>query len=421
MSKYIKAKLKSYQKDAVRFHLSVKYSINALEMGLGKTLVAITTSLIRGHTTLVVCPAFLAQNWADEINKFSAEKQRVTILKKRMEPNGSDFYIVSYTSFMNSMDVWKDVDCLICDEVHYLKNTGAQRTKRVHQYLKKYRPARFMGLSGTPIKNNVQEFWSILRLCHYGGEYGEFDKYPTEWLFCKDFALKIPNPYSPKGWDWGGMQNPEELKRVIKPVYHRLRASQVLDLPESTYRHIKVGDKSKNDKALEAAWKSYQGGDKDSFATAKAVNALSKVKHTIELVKQITEQNKKVVVFTDHRHAWREIADGLKTSLRVSGETPPDVRSEYVNVFNSSKKAEVIVGTFGAMGVGFNMTSAHHMIINDYPWVPADLDQAEKRIKRIGQEHPCFYYYMFASDMDQYIFRALKEKKKLVTEAIDET
>lgn len=426
MSRHLKFDLKPHQKDAVRFHLQTRYSINALEMGLGKTLVAIATALIRGYTTLVVCPSFLAQNWRDEIHKFSANPQKVTNLTSRMKPNGSNFYIVSYTSFLNSMDVWEDIDCLVCDEVHYLKNTGAQRTKRVHQYLKKFTPKMFMGLSGTPIKNNVAEFWSILKLCHYGGGYGEFDRYPNEWTFCKDFALKIPNPYNPKGWDWGGMQNVKLLKEVIRPVYFRRRAKDVLDLPESVHRFVKIKSKSKHDKALKEAWKKYSSGDKDenSFASAKAVNALSKVKQTVELAQQVMDSGKKVVIFTDHVQAANEIVNALnKKKIElvspITGGTYVMARHQILERFKTDDRINFIVGTFGAMSVGLNITEAHHMIINDYPWVPADLDQAEKRIKRMGQNNTCFYYYLFSSDMDQYIFQALKEKKKIVTEVID--
>lgn len=415
----LKVSLYAHQKEAVRFHLQNPYSINAFQMGLGKTLVGITTALIKGHTTLVVCPAFLTHNWRDEINKYSKIPQKITILKDRIKPNGSQFYLVSYDSFMRSMDLWKEIDFLICDEVHYLKNKSAQRTKRIHKYIKDHKPSRFMGLSGTPIKNNIQEFWSILKLCHYGGHYPEFDKYSTDWLWCRDFALKIPNRHSPKGWDWGGLQNPRELKNVIAPVYIRKRTEQVLDLPKQIRKFIRLKDKSKHDKELEKAWKHYAGknADKESFATAKAVNALSKVKATIELAKELIDEGQKVVVFTDHVQSGKMISEALKCRL-IHGQVSMDARHEFVGKFSSKDKA--IVGTIGAMSVGLNLTEACHMIFNDYPWVPADMEQAEKRIHRIGQDSTCFYHYMFSSDMDQYIYRALREKKKIVTEATDD-
>ena len=421
MPKLLNYKLHDYQKDAVRFHIRVPYSINAFQMGLGKTLVAIATSLIRGHTTLVVCPAFLMNNWADEIDKFLPGFQfKTTILNKRMKPNGSDFYLVSYTSFMNSMDVWEEVDFLVCDEVHYLKNLSAQRTKRVHKYVKEYRPERFLGLSGTPIKNSVPEFWSLLKLCHYGGEYGEFDDYSeSEWAFCKDFAMKIPNPHIPKGWEWGGMKNPKALRKVVKPVYLRKRTDQVIDLPKQIRKFIRIKDKAKHDAEMEKAWKSYSNQDADpkAFATIKAVNALSKVKVSIELAKEIVAEGGKVVIFTDHVQAAKEISCAVDAYC-IHGGINPQARHMYVKMFENDE-SKVLVGTIGAMSVGVNLTSASHMIINDYPWVPSDLSQAEKRIHRIGQKNTCFYHYIFASEMDQYIYKALIDKKKIVNEVID--
>jgi SNF2 family DNA or RNA helicase len=69
------------------------------------------------------------------------------------------------------------------------------------------------------------------------------------------------------------------------------------------------------------------------------------------------------------------------------------------------------------MSVGVNLTSCHHMVFNDAPWVPADMAQAEGRIHRIGQSRSCFYYYILASRVDQRIFRTLAAKRALLEKA----
>lgn len=418
MGKYLSVKAKPYQVKAVAFHIKARYSINGFEMGLGKTLIGIATSLIRGLTTLVVCPAFLTNNWKDEIEKLSVNKVKATILNSRIKPNGSQFYIVSYSSFSRIEDISQEIDFVICDEVHYLKNPTAKRTKQIHKFIETKKPEMFLGLSGTPIKNNIPEYWSILKLCHYGGNYPQFDKYDKQWAFCRDFALKIPNPYSPMGWEWGGAKNVSELVELLKPVYTRKKADNVLDLPEQVYKHIRISDKSKHDKELELAWKDYTSGnmDRDSFASAKAVNALAKVKSTIEQCQLLLDEGRKVVVFSDHVQACEEIAKALG-GKSITGKTPTDKRHEIVKEFFGD--LNVLCATIGAASTGINLYAAYDMVINDYPWVPGDLDQAEKRIHRIGQTRTCFYYYIFSSDMDYYIFQTLKKKRQIIDEVVN--
>jgi SNF2 family DNA or RNA helicase len=52
------------------------------------------------------------------------------------------------------------------------------------------------------------------------------------------------------------------------------------------------------------------------------------------------------------------------------------------------------------------------MVFNDLPWVPADLQQAEKRIHRIGQQERCFYYYVIDPGMGELIYKTLEAKIK---------
>jgi SNF2 family DNA or RNA helicase len=82
-------------------------------------------------------------------------------------------------------------------------------------------------------------------------------------------------------------------------------------------------------------------------------------------------------------------------------------------------KSVFIVATIGSMSVGVNLQAANYMVFNDYPWVPADLAQAEKRIHRIGQKSNCFYYYIFSSGVDENIFQTILDKLKITREVTD--
>jgi SNF2 family DNA or RNA helicase len=179
-----------------------------------------------------------------------------------------------------------------------------------------------------------------------------------------------------------------------------------------------MADAGEHDSALERAWESYNGGgDRTSFAAVKAVNALAKVEHTLELIKEILDSTTGVLVYSDHVQAVTKIYESLPvgTAKFITGSTSMEARDKYVDDLNHGR-IQVLVSTIGALKEGVNITGVNYQIFNDFPWVDADLEQVRKRIHRIGQTKTCFYYYLFSSKVDEYIFRALETKKKLAEE-----
>lgn len=373
-------------------------------MGLGKSLIAIATALESGvDRVLIVCPAYLIPNWNAELDKVTDVPERFTV--------------ISYASLKKIGSKFKEFSFTIWDEVHYLKNPEAQRTKLAHKLMKKHKPKFFLGLSGTPIKNKVPEFYLLLRMCYYGNRYPRFEKFAkSRWVFFNTFSNKImKNGFH----SFEGIKNVAQLKELIKPVYVRKRTKDVIDLPEMVDIDVMFKDKGKIDEHLKEAWDIYSGKKADkTFASGKAVSALAKTKYTINYVVENLEEMGKVIIFTNHVQAAEEMGKVLNFPV-VTGKTPALARIGYVESLNQGDTIG-LVATIGSLSVGFNITGVNHMVINDYPWVPADLEQAKKRIHRIGQTKTCFYHLIFATDFDRVIWRTLKKKMEIL-EAMDET
>lgn len=407
----LKCELYDYQRAGVEFALEKRYSLNGDRPGLGKTAQALALcARVNPKRVLIVCPAFLVWNWKKEIEKFLGNEHK------------DRFLIVSYDSLHKV--VFMNFNVVVCDEIHYLKSITAQRTIRLHKMIKEAKPDYFLGLSGTPIKNRVPEFYSLLKLCWYGGRYFEFDRYSeTPWKFCVDFTheKKVKIGYR-RFTKFEGVKNPERLRDLVKNVYIRRRAEDVLTLPDQIRQVVMAADKSRNDILLKAAWDAYESpkprttaGDKPPpFATAKAVNALSKIPFTIDLVRTLLPN--RVVVFSDHVQAAKKLSIELGDVAKcITGATPMDYRKKFVEELNEGK-IQVLICTIGALSVGVNLTSCNYMVFNDYPWVPADMDQCEARIHRIGQKNACLYYYVMSSEMDHRIYKTLEAKRKVISE-----
>jgi SNF2 family DNA or RNA helicase len=402
-----------FQREGIEFAYKARYSLNAFEMGLGKTPVAIATAVkANASRSLIVCPAFLIPNWINEVAKFTGEKASTDF------EDDARFHVVSYTSIGRVSEYFSRYEFVVCDEVHYAKNTEAKRTQALHRLISEHRPKYFLGLSGTPIKNRVPEFYSLLRLCWYGGKYPEFDPFSTSaWKFCMNFTHKRTKVIGGRSFtDFDGLKNPEQLRQLIKPIYIRKRVEDAISLPDQVRIEHLIADKSKTDELLKMAFEAYEGQKKSkSFASGKAISALGKVEYTVEFIVENLESAGKFVVFTDHIQSAQKLFDNLSHigCRYITGKTPVDIREKYVAAINSGE-IKILIATIGSLSVGVNLTGCSRMIFNDLPWVPADIEQAEKRIHRIGQSKKCFYYYILASRYDEYILKTLNKKRKLI-------
>ena len=398
-----KGELKTFQKEGLDFALKHPYHINNFQAGLGKTITSLAVAYETKSKTLVVCPAFLKNNWLKEIEKFT---------------EGLDITVVSYSS-LGKLDSSIDYDMVICDECHYLKNYKAKRTEALHDLLIFKKPKYFMGLSGTPVSNRVSEFWSLLQACYYGGSYGSFKPfYRLYYKFCNTFSNE--RTFEVNGIPivrFDGIKNVERLKELIKPVLIRRRADQVLDLPDEIEIEV-VGKSKKYDEDLKKAFELFKVDPKEpAYMSLKSMNALAKVDTTIKHAKELIEQGNRPLIFTCHRASAKKLAEKLKCRL-ITGEIDADKRQAIIDEFNSGV-GECLVCTIGSTSTGFNITGTNYTIFNDLPFVPADIEQAKKRTLRIGQTKKCFYYYIFTSDVDKKLSDMIQRKSKDIRKIYD--
>lgn len=334
----------------------------------------------------IICPAYLRDNWKDEVNLWYPD---------------AEVGIQSYAS----KSIIPKSDFLIIDEGHYAKNIQAQRSKKIHKFLRQSNPEYFIGLTGTPMKRDASDFFSYLKMLKVKHRLLEFPD--NFYQFQKRYCRAIPNDFTPSGYSYEGVNpdNVAELKKLIRPYF--LFNNDESDLPPTEDRKYLTKKRSKNDALLEEAW---EQGRSQEFMALKALNAEVNVATTNKLLTDLMYENKRPVVFSEHRASSKMIADkfGVKAIL---GGMSDEERTRILNRFKEGLDP-VLVGTFGAMGSGLNITCSDTMVFNDYSHSATDYDQARKRIHRIGQEKHCFYHHVFTSEMDYKIFRKMVGKRK---------
>lgn len=411
------------QFEGIRFLHDTSYCILGDEMGLGKTLQAIIAAYLTGKRTLVVCPANLRQTWKMEIENTIKAWVDIELFENQTlayPQNDTQFVIISYNMLVHCEHLFDWAQIVIGDECQALKERTSIQSELFNKYLYEYIPDKLMLMSGTPLINDVTEWWSILSMCSYStmGDNGldVHKAFPEQIIWNRLFTFKKTigiggGRYVEK---YTGFRNKEILKKYLRGKYLRRLAKNELDLPKLLSKEVIIS--FKDDLALQEAWEAHQK-DKSKGSAAKAKSALVKAPFTAQYAKDIQKaQGSPVLVYTDHRDSAAKLGKDLKCPV-ITGLTTILQREALVKKFQSGQIPHMVC-TIGSMGTGRTLTKARDLILNDISWKPGENAQVYKRIHRIGQLYDCTIHHIIGSRQDQHIKKINREKEAVLREAM---
>jgi SWI/SNF-related matrix-associated actin-dependent regulator 1 of chromatin subfamily A len=424
-SKYSHRPPLEHQKIAIEKLAGSKRFILADDMGLGKTTSTIIAALETGvKKILIICPASLKINWQREIENYT--DRSVYIAEGKNFSQEHDFIIVNYDILKNFYDlkdkekseIYKsNFDLIVIDEAHYVQNGQAQRTKLVNSFVKSV--DKLWLLTGTPMTSRPMNYFNLLSLIE--------SPVAQNWMayairYCQGYQFKAGNR---KIWNVTGASNLEELRdRTSRQVLRRLK-TEVLDLPDKIISPVYLRLKSKLYEGLMGEYYDWYENKTDESSSltvqfsklmkVRQVIAEEKINDTIELVQNIIDQGKKVIIFTNFTNTLNKIADHFgKQAVRLDGSTSKPMRQHAVDQFQDNEKITVFVGNLKAAGVGLTLTAAEAVIMNDLSFVPSDHSQAEDRAYRYGQKsNVSVYYPIFENTIEGAIYDILIKKKNI--------
>jgi SWI/SNF-related matrix-associated actin-dependent regulator 1 of chromatin subfamily A len=426
-SKYSSRPPMDHQKIAIEKLVGNKKFILADDMGVGKSLSAVISSLESGaKKILVICPASLKINWQREIAIYS--NRSVYIVEgKKFDPN-HDFIIINYDILKNFHDL-KDkensiilktkFDLVIMDESHMISNPQSNRTKIVNDISKSI--DRVWLLTGTPMTNRPMNYYNLLNLVE--------SPVATNWMayakrYCNGYQFTVGKR---KVWNVTGASNLDELRERTQTHILRRLKEEVLDLPEKIITPVYLRLKSKDYEELMGEYYNWYDKNQEESSSltiqfgklmkVRKVIAQEKVKSTIELAENIIEQGKKVIIFTNFTDTLQEIYNHFgKSAVYLDGSCSKHHRQKAVDDFQENEKIKVFVGNLKASGAGITLTAAEAVIMNDLSFVPAEHAQAEDRSHRIGQKNSTSVYYpIFENSIEGAIYDILTRKKKIIS------
>ena len=216
---------------------------------------------------------------------------------------------------------------------------------------------------------------------------------------------------------YGGMKNVNELRTYIKPYSIKHEAS-LLNLPELVESSVVVA--YKDNPELAKAFEEFSGSRFSAEITVKVQSAVSKATFTANFVSEAIDSGEgPVVVFSDHTKPL-EMMELELSNLRVrriDGSTPMAKRNEFIQMFQNNQ-LDALLGTYGTLSTGNNLTASNLMVMNDLPWEVASLEQAKKRSHRRGQTRECRVVHVIGSSVDTLILNTLTSKAKVIAEVM---
>jgi len=404
----INANLRKYQIFGIKFALTQDRVILGDEMGLGKTLQAIgvlTQRIVEGGTHfIVVCPKAVLINWQREVES-RTNIDLITIhgasqnhsYKKWVKDGG-----VAITTFdtLKNLDIYElenqgiDLNTIIADEAHFVKNPIAGRTKAMYQWVNYAQNALFM--TGTPQENRPEEFIEIASLVN-----------PSAMGMLHQSYL---------------YQGAELFRREVAPIYLRRNLEEVLgelpDLIETTeYCSFEGADIDRyNIYQMLGNW---MGMRRAPFIPAGEYLIPDKLERIKAIVTDSYSKGKKVIIFSYFKDVLNSIYKELEDTAYypITGATSSTDRQRTIDEFTQNEEPCTVIGQIQALGTGLNIQAASVVIICEPQIKPSLEVQAIARSHRMGQVNKVYVYRLVVTSeelermsIDEYITRLLDIK-----------
>ena len=512
-------KIKEHQKEAVQFLLSRKKCVLADDMGVGKSL-ELSIASIEGNfdSVLIICPASLKTNWKKELMWYTPERD-ITIIEspirmtkpelekylgykegrsgltvKELQEEAKDkgkwednrfvivnfdileeFYKIPATRSKENLQkaleespmlqyILNKKSLIIIDEAHRLSNDTSIRYKIIDNLIKRGKPDSVYLATGTPITNNPQNFYCVLKLIN--------DPITDDWQYYMERycgAMKIPAKGEKERWtnyflqrvnksSWYDLTskekddlkeyisknarkitimkdatNLEELKLRVQHLYLRRTKEDIAEgLPNKTIHEVFYDFSSLQKIEYNKLWDEYETAQLEADPTKEINKELLEgaiyrkycsnqmVPNTIKMADEFISQNEKVIIATCYDEELEMLKEYYGDKCVVyNGKMSAKQKDAAQKAFTENPNIMIFIGNIQAAGVGITLVVSNKLIFNNISFVPGDNRQMEDRCYRIGQTNDVdIYYQMFRKTQYEKMWNTVMRKELVINQVI---
>lgn len=456
------------QEEALQFALERPACMLDMEMGCGKTRVAIDAIIARPEvrTVLVVCPKAVMGVWPRELAKYADELDYCTFQRKAGEtvrktaerlwdflnaenrPGGAATTVDARKRVVviNYDSVWRkplgdylvrladrhEIQMVVLDESHRAKAAGSKVSKYLAMLGRRV-PVR-MCLSGTPMANSPLDVYGQYRFLDRSIFGTNFEAFKQQYAVLGGSDRKFVV----------GFKNQQELMARFRSVAYTCRMSDVADrikLPEAL-PPVRVGVElpARDMRTLADLSEEFVAECAGGFVTATnvlvkmlrmqqicagfcpvqdapledaEVRDLNQAKgDMLQQILQDLPPEEQVVVFCVFQHDLDEVRMVAHSEGRHAYELSG--RAHQLDEWRNDPGA-VIAVQIQAGAEGVDMTCAHHAVYFSLPHSLALYDQSKARLYRPGQDRRVSFLHLVAEDtIDEAMYESLQRKRDVI-------
>lgn len=412
-------KLFPHQKQALQATSGQNRVAYYLDMGLGKTFVGSEKMHeLDADVNLVICQKSKIDDWFEHFETYYSNQGYIfnnLTNKKEFE------YFIDVTSqgqakivgFINYELAWRRKELLklenftlMLDESSLIQNRKAKQSK----FILKLKPQNVILLSGTPCSGKYENLWSQIHLLGWEIKESLYNKQYVNWKTIEvgEFKHKIVDKEKP-------YKNVDRLKAKLRrygAVF--MKTDECFDLPQQNVIDIYC-------KAL----REYKRFVKDSIVTIGDKELVGDTTLTKRLYERMIASQYNDNKFQSFYDLVESTNDRLIVFYNFNEELEPMVNMMYdesfkrpFSIVNGKTKDlrayeewdnSVTFVQYQAGAKGLNLQKANKIIYFSPTEKCEDYMQSLKRIHRIGQEKPCFYYRLITKNtIEKDIYKAVE-------------
>lgn len=427
-----------YQEKALAHVLDHPYTGLFLDMGLGKTVVALSAANILMYErlevekVLVIAPKKVAEStWSNEASKWGHLKHlRVSVVmgseRKRVEAlrADADLYVINRENVAWLVGYYQTAfpfDMVLIDELSSFKSNKSIRFKALRMVRPKVR--RLVGLTGTPRPNGLIDLWAQMYLLDMGERLGKtLTGFRQRYFTPGRTNGQIVFEYNPRE------DSEQAVYSKISDICISMRAEDYLTLPPRIDRTVSVNlpdailrkyeefEKKQilalpDEKDISAVNAAALSGKLLQFASGAVYDAdhnwYEVHREKLEALGEIVEAAAgPVLVFYSFLHDLERIQDYLRAYHPRQYKTAED------GVNWNAGKIRVMLAHPASTAYGLNLQAGGNTIVwFSLNWSLELYEQANARLHRQGQEKPVIVHHLVTRGThDEDILPALENK-----------
>ena len=395
------------------------------DMGLGKTYIGSEKLVQLGNDeNLVVCQKSKVEDWKKHFRINYPNIQLFDLTdKKQMDsffswdaawhgyPGASmTVGIVNYELIFRRPAMKQLHDfTLLLDESSLIQNDQAKRTK----FILNMKPVNVILLSGTPVSGKYENLWSQVHLLGWNISESCFQKQYVNWILTEEdesgfchWIVDSENPY----------KNVDRLKMKIRE--HGgffLKTEECFTLPEQTFIRIdlpttKEYRKFRKSKVVTVNDRTLVGDHifKERLYARQLCGQYNPKK--LEAFRDLLDSTKdRLIVF----YNFNEELEALKAVINDTGKPISLMNGTTKDLTAYEEQSDsVTLIQYQAGAMGLNLQKANKIVYYTLTDKSELFEQSKKRIHRIGQNQPCFYYLLICEkSVEEVMLKTLEERR----------